>query len=211
VPRSQPFYRKIETLLHRGITTGCNGAAYCPGDTVTRAQMAIFVAKGIAGGGELVPVKGLVGASAYDCSPAGASLFTDVARTDSFCKHVHYLAAQNVTLGCVTGLYCPGQTITRDAMASFIAKAVVAPKGGAGIPLTGSGPSGSYSCDAGSPNIHFTDVPVTNPFCKHIHYLWANGVVDGCTATTYCPGGTVARDAMAKFIANGFRLQLYGP
>jgi hypothetical protein len=35
--------------------------------------------------------------------------------------------------------------------------------------------------------------------------------VDGCTATKYCPGSPVARDAMAKFIGNGFNLQLYGP
>jgi len=211
VPRSQPFYKKIETLLHNGITTGCTATTYCPGSTVARDAMAIFVAKGIAGGGELVPVAGAVGASAYNCSGGGVSLFTDVAPTDAFCKHVHFLAAQNVTLGCNGTQYCPGQVITRDAMASFIAKAIVAPAGGAGVPVSGSGPSGTYSCDPGSAHVHFSDVPATNPFCKHIHFLWANGIVEGCTPTTYCPTQPVARDAMAKFIANGFGLKLYGP
>ena len=46
--------------------------------------------------------------------------------------------------------------------------------------------------------------PVSNASCKHIHYLWAKGVVSGCTATTYCPSEVFARDAMAKFFANGF-------
>ena len=54
-------------------------------------------------------------------------------------------------------------------------------------------------------------MPVSNPFCKHIHYLWARGIVAGCSATLYCPTQSVNRDAMAKFIANGFNLQLYKP
>ncbi len=99
-------------------------------------------------------------------------------------------------------------------MASFIAKAIVAPGGGNAIPLT-YGPDPvtglSYSCDAGSPNVHFTDVPATDTFCKHVHYLWAKAIVSGCGATTYCPTDLVTRDAMAKFLGNAFALQLYGP
>ena len=30
VPRSHPFYKKIEALLHGGITVGCSGSGYCP-------------------------------------------------------------------------------------------------------------------------------------------------------------------------------------
>ena len=86
-------------------------------------------------------------------------------------------------------------------------------KGGTAVPVSYTDPvtSRSYSCISGSANLHFTDVPVSNAFCKHIHYLWAKGIVDGCTATKYCPSSPVARDAMAKFIANGLGLQLYGP
>jgi len=213
VPRSQPFYKKIETLLHKGITTGCNATQYCPSTVVSRDAMAIFIAKGIAGSGEYVPSAGQVGAAAYSCKAGGHSLFADVSPTAAFCKHVHYLASQNVTLGCDATHYCPAQSITRDAMASFIAKAVVAPGGGNAVPASYTDPttSRSYSCISGSANLHFTDVPVSNAFCKHIHFLWARGIVDGCTATAYCPGQPVARDAMAKFIANGFGLQLYGP
>jgi hypothetical protein len=212
VPRSQPFYRKIETVLHGGITAGCGGTKYCPGEPVTRGQMAIFVARGIAGGSEYVPTGGTLLGSSYNCSPGGNSLFTDVAPTDSFCKHVHYIALQNVTLGCAPLKYCPNDPITRDQMASFIAKAAVAPAGAAGVPIEFEAPGAgvSYSCDPASPNVHFTDVPASNAFCKHIHYLWARGVVNGCLPTQYCPGVNVTRDAMAKFLANGFELDLYG-
>ncbi len=211
VLRTELFYKKIETIFHAGITSGCSPTQYCPGAAVSRDQMSIFIAKGIARSGDGVPSSGTVLSASYDCSSGGNSLFTDVSPTDAFCKHVHYIAAQNVTLGCGVVMYCPSDIVTRDAMASFIAKAIVAPDGGAGVPVTYSQDGRSYSCDPASPNLHFTDVPVTSPFCKHIHFLWAKAIVSGCSATMYCPGLPVARDAMAKFIANAFGLQLYGP
>jgi hypothetical protein len=214
VPRSQPFYKKIETMLHHDITSGCTLTEYCPSSTVSREQMAIFIAKGIAGAAPLIPNEGTISGQPYTCGPGGVSRFADVAPTDASCRHVHFLAAQNVTLGCNATQFCPGQDITRDAMASFIAKAVVAPGGGNAVPITyGPDPDTglSYSCAAGSPNVHFSDVPPSNTFCKHIHFLWAKGIVAGCSGTQFCPGGSVARDAMAKFIANGFGLQLYAP
>ncbi len=214
VPVTQPFYKKIETLFHNGITAGCTTTQYCPSTVVTRSQMAIFIARGIAGGGAAVPVSGTVGSSAYNCVSGGVSLFTDVLPSDSFCRHVHYIAAQNVTLGCAPSLFCPSGNVSRVEMAAFMAKALVAPSGGPGIPqsyppdpVTGL----SYSCVSGSPSVHFSDVTASNTFCKHVHFLWARGVISGCSATQYCPGASVTRDAMAKFLSNAFELELYGP
>ena len=99
-------------------------------------------------------------------------------------------------------------------MAIFVAKGVFAPAGGGAIPQTyGPDPvtGHSYSCAPGTPNLHFSDVLVSDSFCKHAHYLWATGVISGCSATQYCPAGDVARDEMAKFLSNAFRLALYGP
>ena len=42
-PSSDPFYGKIETLFHNGVTAGCTGGNYCPDASVTRAQMAVFL------------------------------------------------------------------------------------------------------------------------------------------------------------------------
>ncbi len=53
VPASNPFYGWIERLYQQGVTTGCgtNGSGqllYCPGDLVTRQQMAAFLIRAFA-------------------------------------------------------------------------------------------------------------------------------------------------------------------
>ena len=47
VPVGAPFHREIEALASSGITAGCNGGNYCPGNPVTRGQMAAFLARGL--------------------------------------------------------------------------------------------------------------------------------------------------------------------
>ena len=43
VPATSPFCRWIEEFARRGITGGCGGGNYCPGDSSTRGQMAVFL------------------------------------------------------------------------------------------------------------------------------------------------------------------------
>jgi hypothetical protein len=210
---ANPFYAKVETLVHNNITSGCSPTSYCPGALVTRGQMAIFIAKVMAGGGANIPSSGTANGKPYNCSAGGVSIYQDVAPTDIYCKHAHYLAVQNVTLGCSATQFCPAASVNRESMAAFLAKAIVAPGGGAAVSpgYTDPGTGLAYDCSAGSPSIHFTDVPAADSFCKHVHFLWAKGIISGCGATTYCPTGTVARDAMAKFLVNAFNLTLYSP
>ncbi len=211
VLRTHPFYTKIETLLHNGVTGGCSPTAYCPSQTVTRDQMAIFLAKVVAQGVANIPTRGKIDGNSYDCSPGGASLFTDVQPTDPFCKHVHYLAYWGVTKGCTTSQFCPSAQIDRGSMAAFLVRGFlggsVVPTVRNADPVTGR----SYNCQPATANVFFTDVPQTHPFCAPIHYLWARGFIGGCGADTYCPAGLVTRDAMAKFLANTFDLKLYAP
>src|SRR5690606_8678928 len=49
VPRSHPFYKVVETMLHRGVTSGCGSGNYCPGNTVSRAQMAPVLLRALEG------------------------------------------------------------------------------------------------------------------------------------------------------------------
>ena len=49
VPASNPFARWIEELFRRGITAGCGGGNYCPGNPNTRGQMAVFLSTAFAG------------------------------------------------------------------------------------------------------------------------------------------------------------------
>ena len=104
--------------------------------------MAIFIAKVLAKGAANIPVSGTVSGSPYNCVAGfdGVSLFSDVAPTSGDCKHIHYVAAQKVTSGCTDSTYCPHDKVTRIEMASFIAKALVAPLGGAAIPFSYDGP-----------------------------------------------------------------------
>jgi hypothetical protein len=45
VPASSPFCAFIEELSRRGITGGCAPGLFCPGDPVTRQQMAVFLVR----------------------------------------------------------------------------------------------------------------------------------------------------------------------
>ena len=45
VPCASPFADWINELVSRGVTAGCGGSNYCPGDEVARQQMAVFLTK----------------------------------------------------------------------------------------------------------------------------------------------------------------------
>ena len=214
VPRTHPFYGKIETLFHNGITSGCAPLAYCPSATVSREQVAVFAAKGVAKGQANIPTSGSVGGEPYNCTAGGVSLYSDVAPTDTACRHVHYVAAQNVMSGCGAVWFCPNRTLSRGQMVVTIAAAMIAPQGEAAIPMT-YGPDSttglSYSCNPSTLNVHFVDVPAGGELCNAAHYLWARGVIAGCGPDALCADGDVSRDQMAKFLVNAFHLKLYGP
>ena len=210
VPKSNPFYGKIETLLHNGVTAGCSTTEFCPDQNVRSDQLAAFLARTFARRRPDIPSSGMVHGAAYDCAPGGVSLFSDVAPTDPVCKAVHYLAALNVAVGCSATELCPSALVTRAGAAVSASRALVAPGGDGAVPER-YGPDvktgRSYNC-AATASLHFTDVTTSDPFCKHVHYLWAKGVVSGCSATTYCPDGDVTRAAIAKVLVNAFVLTL---
>ncbi len=47
VPIGNPQHQFIEALVAAGITAGCGSGNYCPGNPVTRGQMAVFLAKAL--------------------------------------------------------------------------------------------------------------------------------------------------------------------
>ena len=94
----------IEAIAVAGITQGCSAGEYCPADTVTRAQMASFIAR------------------ALGLTPVAQNPFTDVSGTHA--GNINALRVAGITLGCdATGTkFCPGDPVTRAQMASFIAR-----------------------------------------------------------------------------------------
>jgi hypothetical protein len=181
VGRGSPFYRFVETLLHAGVTAGCNGALYCPGASTSREQMAVFV---------------LVAKETTDYAPPPCTmpLFDDVPASSPFCRWIEELARRGVVSGCAPGRYCPADAVTREQMAVFVLRTL--------------DPSlDPPACTTP----RFDDVPASGAFCRWIEELARRGVVGGCGGANYCPTAAVTREQMSVFLTMTFGLTLYGP
>ncbi|MBI5962992.1 MAG: S-layer homology domain-containing protein [Chloroflexi bacterium] len=99
----------IEQLAADSITSGCGGGNYCPGASVTRAQMAIFLVRAMHGIA-FVP-------------PTATGVFSDVPVGSFGADFIEQLAADAITSGCGAGIYCPSTTVKRDSMAVFLVRA----------------------------------------------------------------------------------------
>jgi hypothetical protein len=58
VPASSPFCRWIEQLARDGISSGCGGGKFCPGEPVTREQMALLLERAMRGTQDFAPAPG---------------------------------------------------------------------------------------------------------------------------------------------------------
>lgn len=110
VPDSYWAWSNIEILYNTGVTGGCSTLPllYCPTNTVTRAEMAVFLEKGLHGNSFVPP----------NVSPT----FSDTAGHWAE-DWIEALKADQITTGCGTGLYCPNSPVTRAQMAVFLLKA----------------------------------------------------------------------------------------
>jgi hypothetical protein len=113
VPVDGNGFKWIQKMFELGITGGCslvNGVRnYCPNDTITRAQMAIFL------------MRARYGSAGPPDFPATPS-FTDEPATDtSYFKWIQRMKLDGITGGCGTGTtYCPGSPVIRGDIAIFI-------------------------------------------------------------------------------------------
>ena len=181
VPTSYWAYSYVERLVSAGITGGCGTGPvrYCPDNTITRDQMAIFLLKGIHG-------------SSYSPPAVGASTgFSDVPTTHWAAAWIKQLAAEGITGGCGGGKYCPLKAVTRDQMAIFLLKAKY---------------GSTYSPPALVGGTGFSDVPTTHWAARWIKQLAGEGITGGCGTGTYCPGSAVSRAQMSIFLVKTFNL-----
>jgi len=176
VPPDHWAFSFIETLADSGITAGCGNDNYCPSSPVTRAQMAVFLERGIHGS---------------DFSPPAATgnVFLDVAATDFAASFIEQLFRDGITSGCGNNNYCPEAAVTRDQMAVFLLRA-----------KHGSGYSPPPAIGV------FNDVLLSHWAVHWIEQLAAEGITSGCGNGNYCPGATVTRDQMAVFLVRTFGL-----
>jgi len=104
----------IEQLYAEGITGGCGGGNYCPNSIITRAQMAIFLLRGVHG-------------STYTPPTASGTMFNDVPSSAFAADWIEQLATEGITAGCGGGNFCPNATVSRAQMAVFLVKAFSLP------------------------------------------------------------------------------------
>ena len=95
----------IETIAEAGITNGCTATSFCVNDSVTRGQMASFIARAL----------DLPFSTADHASDDDTSVHED---------NINRIYDAGIPLSCATGSYCPGVDITREEMAVFLYRAL---------------------------------------------------------------------------------------
>jgi hypothetical protein len=114
VCESTPNADWIEQLYAEGVTGGCSAdpLLYCPFDSVTRAQMAVFIIRALDG---------------PDYEPAACTgVFGDVGCPAYWAVDwIEDLYARGITAGCSADplLYCPEGVTSRAEMATFVQRA----------------------------------------------------------------------------------------
>jgi uncharacterized protein YkwD len=172
----------IDALSSSGLTGGCAEGYYCPSSPVSRAQMAVFLLRGIHG-------------STYVPPPATGSMFSDVPVQHWAAAWVERLARAGIAGGCAQGRFCPDVLLTRDQMAVLLLRA----KMGSGFnPPPASGAM-------------FDDVTDDHWAAAWIEELARHGITGGCAADRYCPQAVVTRDQMAVFLVRTFDLPVAEP
>jgi len=108
VPASHPLAGFIEALARAGITAGCRPGYYCPGASVTRGQMAVFLCR----------------AAGIQPKTGGTPSFADVPATSGYFGYVEAASAAGITSGCGTAppRFCPDRVVTRGEMAVFVCR-----------------------------------------------------------------------------------------
>ena len=99
----------IRYIVERGLTVGCDleGPRYCPGDPVSRAEMATFLARALR----------------LDTTVPHLGVYTDVAEGAWYTPYVEALGAYGLTDTRISGAYRPDEPMLRSEMAIFLQKA----------------------------------------------------------------------------------------
>ena len=114
--------------------------------------------------------------------------FTDIS-SSPFKPDIEWVYLEGITSGCTATTYCPDGYVTREQMASFLARA---------LHLSGAAP------DA------FTD-DETSIHEVNINLVAQAGIASGCSPSKFCPTGLVTREQMASFLARALHLSGAAP
>ncbi|MFB3879936.1 MAG: S-layer homology domain-containing protein [Armatimonadota bacterium] len=183
VPFEHWAWTEIEACVQAGVVQGYPDGSYQPDRSVTRDQMAVYIARALVApsGSSAIP------------DPEPPPSFSDVLPDHWAYKEIEYAVSQNVVEGYEDDTYRPDLAVDRGQMAVFVARAMVAPSGDAAVPDPPPSPT-------------FPDVPSSYWSYKHIEYCVSQGVVRGFEDGYYHPADIVTRAQMAVYIYNAFGL-----
>jgi hypothetical protein len=108
VPPGSFGFDAINLFYDDGVTSGCAASPliYCPNDSVTRAEMAIFIVRSVFKGNSFIPPP--------------TQIFSDVPPGSFGYAEIQEMSALGLTAGCGAGIFCPDEYVTREQMAVFI-------------------------------------------------------------------------------------------
>lgn len=155
----------INGIAAVGITLGCGETNFCPLGSVTRAEMASFLVRALA------------------LDPLTSGPFADIA-DNIHAGNINALAAAGITSGCTATAFCPTDLVSREQMATFLARALEL------------APVASTFADVG-PGTHF----------ENIGAIAAAGITAGCGTGIFCPYAAVTREQMATFLVRAFDIE----
>ncbi len=181
VPADHWAVREIEAAKAAGLVHGYGDDLYQPSSPVSRDQMAVYLARALAGGDEEVP------------AGPDQPTFTDVAAEHWAYRHIEYAHQRDVVHGYSDGRYHPEYLLDRGQMAVFIARAVA----GGETALAGYLPPETPT---------FPDVPAESWCYKAVEYLAARALVFGYLDGLYHPEYICSRDQIAVYVARSFGL-----
>lgn len=173
-----------------GTLTGTFPAIAIP--LLTQGHTSLALRLGVTGGipiGTLTAEFDLIGAGNTLLARGGgdidvSSQFSDVGASTPFASEIDELAAEHVIDGYPDGTFRPNGYVSRDAFAGLLARVL-------GLPV---GP-----CTSGTSP--FRDVPRSNAFCTAIAAMAAAHIIRGYPDGTFRPGATIARQAIAAYLA----------
>lgn len=152
----------VEALVAAEVIRGCDLDAFCPYEPLTRAQLASLLV------------------AALQLPLTEFHHFSDVDPSSPHAGAINALAESRIAAGCERGRFCPGEYVTREQFASFLARGF----------------------DLADPGERFFD-DVAGVHAGAVDAIASVGIAAGCgePLTAFCPHEPVLRGQAALFLA----------
>ena len=189
----------VDCLAYYGIVKGTTATTYSPDDSVSRWAMALYITRTLSKAGTTL-------GSGVDQG------FTDISGLSAEIQTaVNQIKQLGITTGKTATTYAPMDNVSRQEMALFIERTldnITAGPGGSAEAPVGGAADGSINSNCGGSAVctgvyNYTDIDagsVTVEASIAIKELFALGIHDGVSATTFNPTADMTRAAMADFM-----------